>query len=58
MILNKAIDLNNSDFKLYWQKGNVLNRLERYSEAIDAYSKALNFNNHLLIYLNRGVTYA
>ena len=55
---DRAMEINPDDFQLYWQKGNVLNKLQRYEEAIDAYSSALELNEHPFIYLNRGIAYA
>ena len=55
--IDKAIELNPDDFQLHWQKGNVLLRLERYEDAIDAYDRAFALNNHSFIYNNRGNAY-
>jgi tetratricopeptide (TPR) repeat protein/S1-C subfamily serine protease len=43
------------DFKLYALRGDWLLQLKRYSEAVDAYSKAINIKPYPFIYKNRGV---
>ncbi|MBD2585251.1 tetratricopeptide repeat-containing S1 family peptidase [Planktothricoides raciborskii] len=45
------------DFKLYALRGSWLYELERYSEAVDAYSEAIKIKPHLFAYVNRGTAW-
>ena len=42
---DKAITLDNSDFKYHYSKGTALDRLERYEEAVVEYDRAIGLVN-------------
>ncbi len=52
--INQAIELNQNDFALYLLQGDILTRLKRYSDAIDAYNQAIGLNPQPSSYISRG----
>jgi len=52
--INRAIELNQNDFALYLSQGDILARLKRYPDAIDAYNQAIGLNPQPLSYIIRG----
>jgi tetratricopeptide (TPR) repeat protein/S1-C subfamily serine protease len=52
--INQAIKLNQKDFVLYLLQGEILARLKRYPDAIDAYNQAIRLNPQPSSYISRG----
>lgn len=52
--INQAIKLNQNDFALYLLQGDILARLKRYSDAVEAYNQAIRLNPKPNSYISRG----
>lgn len=52
--INQAIKLNQNDFVLYLLQGDILMRLKRYSDAVEAYNQAIRLNPQPSSYISRG----
>jgi tetratricopeptide (TPR) repeat protein/S1-C subfamily serine protease len=52
--INQAIKLNQNDFALYLLQGDILARLKRYSDAVEAYNQAIRLNPQPNSYISRG----
>jgi tetratricopeptide (TPR) repeat protein len=57
--LERAIAASPSDYRPYYNKGNVLRRMERFNDALEFYTKALEINSgEYEIFLNRALVLA